>query len=159
MKDNDSTQKISAFIRVIAMRTAEEFILSWMRTNGINITPGEFRKFQDGRFREAILIRAVQLWLSGQDIAKLLTTDPIDSNITAEQYIQSIMNKAEGVESNIGSICIKNEYMIRPATDVAAAIAEFKEFNVLLQDEFRKIGIDKEVEVSMVAVKSILGAA
>jgi hypothetical protein len=160
MKDKDAVQKTAAFIRAVAMRTAEEQILSEMTKNGIDIKMEEFRKFQDGRFREGILIRAVQLWLAGQNIVELLATEFIASdNMTAEEYMNAIMSKAEGVASNIGAICIKNEYTIKPEKDVAAAIAEFKEFNVLLQDRFRQMGIDKEVKVSVFAVKSILSAA
>ena len=159
MNDRDSTQKIAAFIRVIVMRTAEERILTEMANNGIDIKTEEFKKFENGKFREAVLIRVVQLWLSGQDTMKLLTTEFIDSNMTAEEYMQSIMNKMEGIEGNIGRICIDNEYKISLLSDVAGAIAEFKEFNILLQDRFRQIGIDKEVKVSVFAVKSILSAA
>jgi len=145
------------FIRGISMNSIRKEIINILADKNINIDLEKMEKESNGKYQKALLILAIQLIISGENINDLLNDEFIDSDtITVKDYLDSIISKVNG---NIGKILRENEYFITKVNNTLEAISDFKEFNVLLLDNFRRVEITDEVKVSVLTIKNILSAA
>ncbi|MDD5021317.1 MAG: hypothetical protein PHR82_04150 [Endomicrobiaceae bacterium] len=147
-------------IRGAVERSVESIILSKLKGGGIEIIQDKLKKYAGGLLRDAIIITGIRLLAEGKDIEPLLEDVFIDSNMTAQQYFDSILVRLNGQMTDIVK---ENEYVINTLSDeksTAQAIADFKDFNLLMQDQVReKLPVKKLGVASSFAVRSILGAA
>ncbi len=147
-------------IRGSVEKTVESIILSKLETDGVDIMSDKLKKYAGGILRDAIVITGIRLLVEGKDIEALLEDAFIDSNMTARQYFDSIMVRLNG---HIKDIIKTNEYAINTLSDemsTAEAISDFKDFNLLMQDQVReKLPVKKLGVASSFAIRSILGAA
>ncbi|GAB1402595.1 hypothetical protein MASR1M68_15060 [Elusimicrobiota bacterium] len=147
-------------IRGSVEKTVESIILSKLETDGVDIMSDKLKKYAGGILRDAIVITGIRLLAEGKDIEALLEDAFIDSNMTAREYFDSIMVRLNG---QIKDIIKTNEYAINTLSDersTAEAISDFKDFNLLMQDQVReKLPVKKMGVASSFAIRSILGAA
>ena len=145
------------FVRGIAMNSAGKILITKLAEMKISIDESKFRRVSGGMFQKALLTLLVQLLMEGEDIAALLQDDyTVYGAMTAKEYLESVMGN---VNANIENIVNDNEHQIKKISDTAKAIADFKEFNLLLQDMFSEAKVIRNVKVSALAVRNILGAA
>lgn len=145
------------FVRGIAMNSAERILFDKLGEMQISIDEEKFRNASNGMFQKAQLTLLVRLLIEGEDIDVLLQDNYlVYGTMTAEEYIESVKTD---VNENIEDIIKDNEYKVNKLTNPTQAIADFQKFNLLMQDSFRGKVVMKNVKVSALAVRSILGAA
>ncbi len=147
-------------VRGIVEKNVETVILSKLKTGGIEITGDKLKKYAGGVLRDALIITGIRLLAGGKDIEPLLEDGFINSDMTAQQYFDSIIARLNG---QMKDIVKQNEYeinVIKDEKEAAQAIADFKDFNLLMQDQLREKSAVKTAGISSsFAVRSILGAA
>jgi hypothetical protein len=101
--------------------------------------------------------------MSGQNISEILNDETVKSEndfITAQDFLNSIAAK---VNADMDKLINDDEYSIKEISsdeEKAKASESFKNFNIILQDKFlKKAKLNKQVKISMSAVRSILSAA
>ena len=158
LADKNRDEELLGFIRGIAMNSARTQVFKGLEEKGFNLDMKKFANVADGKYQKAFLTIAVQLMMEDIDITELLETDFIDSDMTAKEYLDSILEK---VNINIEEILKQNEYKIEKIEkeDIPKTIEDFKNYVVLLDN--LKIIKDTTVglDMSIKAVRSILSAA
>ncbi|GEM_PF-2653963 len=147
-------------IRACAERTVESMILSKLNSAGVEIVSAKLKKYAGGLLRDAIVITGIQLLMEGKNMETLLKDFFITSDMTAQEYFDSMLMNING---SMKDIVKTNEYGIKPLSDekaVSEATADFKDFNLLIQDQLRERMPVQSAKISTAfAVRSILGAA
>jgi len=158
IKDGKTYEALGC-IRASAERTVESLITAKLKADNIEISADKFKKYSGGLLRNSIMILGVQLLMQGKDIGVLMQDQFIDSNMTVQQYFESIM---VSLNADMKDIVKLNEYRIAPLTDeqsTAKALANFKDLNILMQDRLREKTAVKDAKISLLAVRGILGSA
>lgn len=158
MQENKPYEAL-ACIRASAERTVESIIFAKLKTDNIEILSNKFKKYSGGLLRDSIMVLGIQLLAEGKDIGLLLEDKYISSDMTAQQYFESIIVALNG---NMKDIVKTNEYRIETLENevtIGNAAAIFKDLNILMQDQFRDKSVVKDTKISLLAVKGILGAA
>lgn len=158
MQENKPYEAL-ACIRASAERTVESIIFAKLKTDNIEILSNKFKKYSGGLLRDSIMVLGIQLLAEGKDIGLLLEDKYISSDMTAQQYFESIIVALNG---NMKDIVKTNEYRIETLDNevtIGNAAAIFKDLNILMQDQFRDKSVVKDTKISLLAVKGILGAA
>jgi hypothetical protein len=152
-------------IRGITMNAARQEYKDILKEKGIDLVVSKFQSEQNGKYQKAILTLIVQLKMSGQlkDAASLkeLMQEEVKGErnyMTAKEFLDAA---GALIGENIDDILRNNEYEITPIAenDKASVLEIFKLFNVLVQDKFTKAQANKQMQTSMLAVRSILSAA
>ncbi|MDR1195324.1 MAG: hypothetical protein LBL00_02490, partial [Endomicrobium sp.] len=152
-------------IRAIAMNIARQEYKDILKEKGIDLVVSKFQSEQNGKYQNAILTLIVQLKMSGQlkDAADL--KDLIQEEVKSERNYMTAKEFLDAAGAliceNIDDILRNNEYEITPLTQSGkySAAEMLKLFNVWVQDKFTKAKANKQVQISMIAVKNILSAA
>jgi hypothetical protein len=169
ISDEDASRYYEAvgFIRGIVMNGARKEIIETLsspsRRVQTHIDEEAFKTANEGKYQKAILTLAVQLKMSGQNIKDLLNDEDFAAENdfqTAHKFLNSILAK---INSDMNALINDNEYEIKELKSqeqIAVAASSFKNFNIILQDKFSKIArVGKQVQTSILAVRSILNAA
>lgn len=158
--ERERYEEALGFIRGVAMNSAEKILIDGLADMQIAIKKAEFKSAGNGMFHRAMHTLLVQLLMEGDDINSLLQDDYVlgEITMTAKEYLELIMVK---VNKNAENILKDNEYKIKKLSeqDHDKAVFDFQEFNLYVQDKFRERDMVKNVKVSALAVRSILGAA
>ena len=158
--ERERYEEALGFIRGVAMNSAEKILIDGLADMQIAIKKAEFKSAGNGMFHRAMHTLLVQLLMEGDDINSLLQDDYVlgEITMTAKEYLELIMVK---VNKNAENILKDNEYKIKKLSeqDHDKAVFDFQEVNLYVQDKFRERDMVKNVKVSALAVRSILGAA
>jgi activator of 2-hydroxyglutaryl-CoA dehydratase len=136
-----------------------------LKENKIDLDLNKFQSIHGGKYQKAILTLIIQLKMSGQlkdaQSLKELMKEEIkgeSSYMTATEFLDAI---GAAVGANIDDMLVNNEYEIMQLKESEKSSAEemFKQFNVLVQERFVRAAPNKQVQTSMLAVRSILSAA
>jgi hypothetical protein len=158
MQENKPYEAL-ACIRASAERTVESIIFAKLKTDNIEILSNKFKKYSGGLLRDSIMVLGIQLLAEGKDIGLLLEDKYISSDMTVQQYFESIIVALNG---NMKDIVKTNEYRIETLENevtIGNAAEIFKDLNILMQDQFRDKSVVKDTKISLLAVRGILGAA
>ena len=158
LADKNRDEELLGFIRGIAMNSARTQVFKGLEEKGFNLDMKKFANVADGKYQKAFLTIAVQLMMEDIDITELLETDFIDSDMTAKEYLDSILEK---VNINIEEILKQNEYKIEKIEkeDIPKTIEDFKNYVVLLDNLKIIKDTTAGLDMSIKAVRSMLSAA
>ncbi|MCL2335450.1 MAG: hypothetical protein FWC57_05240, partial [Endomicrobia bacterium] len=142
------------FIRGAALNSVAEEWNSMLDKKGIN---ADIVKQNDKVYRTG-LIKALQLVLAGKTLSEISDEEMNLPYADAKSYIDAIMSS---VNADMENTLFENEYTIKKLgeKDVPAAITAYNNFNVFLQENFRKQAAEKIKISTTFAVRSILSAA
>ena len=158
--ENEKSEEALGFVIGLAMNNIKQ---QW-KAKFTNIDDNLFAKEGKGQYEKGLLLLMLSMQMSGVDIKDLLDEvsvaqyDDRGWNLSAEEMYRIIGEKASVI---ITRVLNENDKKIKVLSDdeIAKSKEDFKDLNILIQDRFRVQESAQEVQISALAVKSILAAA
>ena len=158
--ENEKSEEAIGFVIGIAMKNIKQ---QW-ETKFTNIDDNLFTKEGKGQYEKGLLLLMLSMQMSGIEIKDLLEEvsvaqyDDRGWNLSAEEMYRIIGEKASVI---ITRVLNENDKKIKVLSEdeLVKSKEDFKDLNILIQDRFRVQESAQEVQISALAVKSILAAA
>ena len=158
--EKEKSEEAIGFVIGIAMKNIKQ---QW-ETKFTNIDDNLFAKEGKGQYEKGLLLLMLSMQMSGIEIKDLLEEvsvaqyDDRGWDLSAEEMYRIIGEKASVI---ITRVLNENDKKIKVLSEdeIVKSKEDFKDLNILIQDRFRVQESAQEVQISALAVKSILAAA
>ena len=150
MKEKGNYEEVLGFIRGVVMNTLARNI-----TGILTIDDEKFMKEIKTNEVQAILILTLQAMMQGKTMEELYKNFEGSDELSADRYLNSIRNK---LNETMDKTLRENEFTIKKPTK--GTLEKFNGIPELLMEEFKKeITVEKDIKLSVFAVRKMLAAA